>query len=42
MVLNQKYTDNSILGLINDGFMNVVPVLDNMDEFDAYQILIKK
>jgi arginine decarboxylase len=30
------YTD-SIKGLITDGFNHVIPVLDNMEEFEAYQ-----
>jgi len=31
-----------IAGLINDGFNNVIPVLDNMEEIDGYTGLIKK
>lgn len=29
-----------IAGLINDGFSNVIPVLDNVDELDAYEELV--
>lgn len=32
----KNYT-SSLLQLVKDGFTNVVPVLDNMDEFEAYQ-----
>ncbi len=31
-----------IAGLINDGFTNVIPVLDNMEELEAYPNIIKK
>ncbi len=31
----KQYTD-SIVELFNEGFTNIVPVLDNMDELDAY------
>ncbi len=31
-----------IAGLINDDFKNVIPVLDNMEELDAYAELVKK
>lgn len=31
-----------IAGLINDGFNNVIPVLDNIEELDLYPKLIKK
>jgi arginine decarboxylase len=31
----KEYT-TSILELFNDGFSNIVPILDNMDELDAY------
>lgn len=33
---------SGIAGLINDDFKNVIPVLDNMEEIDAYTGLIKK
>ncbi|MCB9033809.1 MAG: arginine decarboxylase [Chitinophagales bacterium] len=32
----KAYTD-ALLNLIRDGFVNVTPVLDNMDEFNAYK-----
>lgn len=32
----KEYIEN-ILGLIRDGFQNVIPVLDNMDEFEGFQ-----
>jgi len=36
----KTYT-NKIAKLINDGFANVVPVLDNMNEIEAYQRTVK-
>lgn len=36
----KTYT-NKIAKLINDGFVNVVPVLDNMNEIEAYQRTVK-
>lgn len=45
IVNNGFKTPNYIQGiadLINDGFKNVIPVLDNMEELDAYPKLIKE
>jgi arginine decarboxylase len=36
----RTYT-SKIAALINDGFVNVIPVLDNMAEIDAYQRTVK-
>lgn len=36
----KAYT-RSIARLINDGFKNVIPILDNKDEFDSYKRLIR-
>src|SRR5690554_168210 len=36
----KQYTDN-IIGLINEGFNNIIPVLDNMEELEAYKKLDK-
>ncbi len=37
----KDYIDK-IVGLINDGFQNVIPVCDNPEEFEIYNNLIKK
>ena len=35
-----EYTEN-IVNLINDGFLNCIPILDNLDEFETYQSITK-
>jgi len=45
IILNNGYKPNAyveaISGLINEGFKNVIPILDNMDELDQYESLIE-
>ncbi|TVR77645.1 MAG: arginine decarboxylase [Chitinophagaceae bacterium] len=37
----EAYTDK-LAGLVNDGFENIIPVLDNMNELNAYEQKIQK